>query len=56
MQKGAEYMNNKDYITALSKYLQILKEIPDDKSILQEIASIYFELKKFDTSYKYYKK
>jgi len=47
-------LNNWEYISALVKYLQINKEIPDDKSILQKIGDTYFELHKYDKAYSYY--
>lgn len=45
-----------DYTNALLKYIQINKEIPNDKSIVQKIWDVYFEMKKFDKAYQYYSK
>ena len=48
------YLDNKEYESALPKYLSILKEIPDDENIIQQIWHIYFALKKFQNAYRYY--
>lgn len=45
-----------DYTSALIKYIQINKEIPNDKSIIQKIWDVYYEMKKFDKAYQYYSK
>lgn len=49
-------IQNKDYTSALIKYLQIIKEIPNDKETLVKLWDIYFSLKKFKQSYYYYSK
>jgi len=48
------HLKNKEYTIALSKYLQILKDIPDDKSTLLKLWNTYFYLKKYPQAYKYY--
>lgn len=45
---------NGDYTSALVKYLQINKELPNDKSIILKIGDVYSNLKKFDKAYHYY--
>ena len=50
------YLDNKEYVSALPKYLSILKEIPDDENIIQQIWHIYFALKKFQNAYRYYER
>lgn len=52
--KWDENLANWEYISALIKYLQINKEIPNDKSIIQKIWDTYYELKKYDKAYTYY--
>ncbi len=43
-----------DYTSALVKYKQINKEIPNDKSIILKLWDINYILKKFDNAYMYY--
>ena len=50
------YLDNKEYVSALPKYLSILKEIPNDESIIQQTGHIYFALKKFQNAYRYYER
>ncbi len=45
-----------NYISALVKYLQINKELPNDKSIINKLWDVNFNLKKFNNAYKYYSK
>jgi len=47
-------MENQEYTSALVKYLQILKEIPTDKSTIKKIWDVYFNLQKFKQAYSYY--
>lgn len=50
------YFEEKDYMIALSQYLKVLKEVPNDKEINMKIWNIYYALKKFSRAYDYYKK
>lgn len=47
---------NKEYTKALIKYLQIYKEVPNDKNTIKKLWDIYFKLKNYKQSYKYYEK
>ncbi len=49
------HLENHEYTIALSKFLQIQKEIPDDHQITKNIGDIFFALKRFSSAYKYYK-
>lgn len=48
------YYEKEEFTIALTKYLQILKEIPNDEEIINKIANVYFELKQYDKAYNYY--
>ena len=50
------HLQNKEYTIALTKYLQVHKNIPNDESIIKKIWDSYFNLKMFHQAYKYYKK
>ncbi len=50
------YFKNEDYTSALIKYLQIYKEIPNDKSAIKDLWDVYFQLNKYKQSYAYYSK
>lgn len=50
------YLDDKEYVSALPKYLSILKEIPNDENITQQVWHIYFALKKFQNAYRYYER
>lgn len=43
-----------EYTKALVKYLKINKEIPNDKSIINKLGDVYYNVKNFDKAYKYY--
>lgn len=47
-------LENGDYTSALVKYLQIHKELPNDESIIQKLWDVNYNLKKFDKAYSYY--
>ncbi len=49
-------IQNQDYTSALIKYIQIHKEIPNDKETILKLWNIYFNLKKFKQAYSYYSK
>jgi len=49
-------LQNQEYTSAIVEYLQILKEIPEDKSIIKKIWDAYFSLQKFKQAYSYYSK
>lgn len=51
-----EYLDNKEYVSALPKFLSILKQIPNDENTIQQIGQIYFGLKKFQNAYRYYER
>ncbi len=48
------FFKEEEYTIALTKYLKILKEIPNDEEIINKIWNIYYILKKYDKAYKYY--
>lgn len=50
------YSNSSQYTMALIKYNLALKENPDDVQIASKIADVYFNMKKFDRAYEFYKK
>ena len=50
------HLLNKEYTIALTKYLQIIKEVPNDQNTINKIWDTYFFLKKYKQSYKYYSK
>ena len=50
------HLENHEYTIALSKFLQLQKELPDDPAILQKIGDSFFALKRFGFAYKYYHK
>ncbi|MCH2189032.1 hypothetical protein MK079_04365 [Candidatus Gracilibacteria bacterium] len=52
--EGEIHLENEEFTIALSKFLQIKKELPDDPSITQKIAETFFALKRFDTAYRNY--
>ena len=47
-------LKNKEYTSALVKYLQIHKEIPNDQATIQKLWDVYFNMKKFKQAYWYY--
>jgi len=47
-------LQNKEYTSALVKYLKILKEIPNDENTIKKLWDVYFEMKKFKNAYLYY--
>lgn len=49
------YFEKLEYNTALLQYLQVHKEVPNDKEINMKIWDIYYELNKYDKAYEYYK-
>ena len=49
------HLENHEYTIALSKFLQLQKELPDDPAILQKIWDSFFALKRFNFAYKYYR-
>ncbi len=49
-------IQNQEYTTALTKYLKVHKEVPDDKETIKKLWDIYFFLKKFKNSYSFYQK
>lgn len=49
------YLNNNQPLFALTKYLQALKSTPNDESIKLKIADTYFELKRWEKAFSYYK-
>lgn len=48
------YFENKEYITALNKYLEIYKSVPNDREINLKIWDIYYNLNKYSEAYNYY--
>lgn len=48
------FLKEEEYTIALTKYLKILKEIPNDEETINKIWDIYYILKKYDKAYKYY--
>jgi len=54
IQDGDIHFQNEEYTRALSKYLQAIKESPDDQSIKNKIWNIYFKLHNYEQAYKYY--
>lgn len=55
IEKWDIYFKQEEYSIALTKFIQILKEIPNDYETINKIWNIYYELKKFDKAYYYYK-
>lgn len=49
------YVNNNQPLFALTKYLQALKSSPNDEKIKLKIADTYFELKKWQKAWEFYK-
>lgn len=49
------YISNNQPLFALTKYLQALKASPKDEKIKLKIADTYFELKKWQKAYEFYK-
>lgn len=47
-------LQNQDYTSALIKFLQIHKEIPNDQSVINSLWEIYYNLKNFKKSYSYF--
>ncbi len=47
-------LKNGEYTSALVKYLQIHKEIPNDLSIISKLWDTYYNLKKYKQAYSYY--
>lgn len=56
IQKWDLSLQNKEYTSALIKYLQIHKEIPNDDSTTEKIWDIYFNLQNYKQAYSYYEK
>lgn len=54
IQDGDIHFQNEEFTRALAKYLQALKESPNDESIKNKIWNIYFKLHKYEQAYKYY--
>ncbi len=54
--KWDTYLEEKEYTSALVKYLQILKQVPNDENTLKKLWDIYYNLKKFKQAYSYYSK
>lgn len=54
IQGGDLHFQNEEFTRALSKYLQAIKQSPDDESIKNKIWNIYFKLNKYEQAYKYY--
>ena len=54
--KWDTYSTNNQYEEALNKYLDVLKESPEDDKVKEKIAETYFNMKDFSSSYSYYKK
>ncbi len=54
IQWGDLHFQNEEYTRALSKYLQAIKQSPEDESIKNKIWNIYFKLHKYQQAYKYY--
>lgn len=50
------HFKNWDYTSALVKYLQIYKQVPNDSGVINDIAKVYYNLKKFNKSYFYFSK
>ena len=50
------HLQNKEYTVALTKYLQIYKDLPIDEGIINKIGDTYYYLKKYNLAYKYYRK
>ena len=49
-------IENEDWTSALVKYLQIYKEVPNDPSTILALGDIYYNLKNFKKAYSYYEK
>ena len=49
-------LKNKDYTSALVRYLQIHREIPNDQSVINSLWEVYNNLGKFKQSYSYFSK
>lgn len=47
-------VENQEYTSALIKYLQIHKEIPEDQATIHKLWDVYFNMKKFKKAYSYY--
>ncbi len=47
-------LQNKEYTSALVKYLKIIKDIPNDEATIKKLWDVYFEMKKFKQAYSYY--
>ena len=56
IQKWDYYFDNSEYTIALSTYLKIYKDIPNDESVINKIWDIYFNLEKFNQAFNYYSK
>ncbi|MDD2907656.1 MAG: hypothetical protein PHH98_03365 [Candidatus Gracilibacteria bacterium] len=52
--KGDLYFENMEYTTALTQYLQVYKEVPNDRETNLKIGDIYYNLNKYDKAYEYY--
>ena len=47
-------LQNQDYTSALIKFIQIHREIPNDQSVMNSLWEIYYNLKNFKKSYSYF--
>lgn len=50
------YFGDREYTIALTQYLKVLKDLPNDKDTLKKIWDIYYEQKRWPKAYEYYKK
>lgn len=50
------YLENEQYTVALTKYLQVYREIPSDQEINLKLWDIYYALNKFSKANTYYEK
>jgi hypothetical protein len=49
-------IKNQEYRLALTKYLKIHTEVPNDKNTIKKLWDIYYDLKNYPKSYSYYSK
>jgi len=50
------YFENEEYTIALTKYLQVYKDIPEDQEVNLKLWNIYYNLNKFSKANTYYSK
>ena len=50
------HYRNQDYTSALIKYLQIYREVPNDKVVINDLWKVYYNLKNYKKSYSYFSK